>query len=66
MYKDGKGVAQDCIQACMWLILSADSSEGENEEEAGKLLDEVTKKMTPQQIAEAQRLAKEWTPKAAD
>lgn len=40
----------------MWLNLAA-TAEGKN---APKFRDSVAKRMTPAQIAEAQRLAREW------
>ena len=59
MYYEGKGVPQDYIQARMWFGLAGASGE------AGgiKNQDIVAGKMTPDQIAEAQRRAREWKPK---
>jgi len=57
MYEDGHGVPQDRVQALMWFTLAAQKS---NLAEAFR--DDLTKHMTPAQIAEAQRLAKEWKP----
>jgi uncharacterized protein len=57
-YADGRGVLQDYIEAHKWLNLA--SSNGEPE--AAKQRDDVANKMTPAQVAEAQRLAKEWKP----
>jgi hypothetical protein len=65
MYRDGKGITQDYVQAHMWLNLSAAGFIGKEQEQAASLREEIGKKMTPQQIAEAQRLAKEWKPKRA-
>lgn len=59
MYEQGRGVPQDFIQAHMWYNLSA----AHGEKRAIERRDALTKQMTPAQIAEAQRLAKEWTPK---
>ena len=67
MYADGQGVPQDYVQAHMWLNLAASqfpSSEKENREIAVKNRDLIASKMTPAQIAEAQKLAREWTPKS--
>ncbi len=52
LYYFGKGVAQDYVQAHMWANLAA----AQNQE----LRNALAKKMTPEQIAEAQRLAREW------
>ncbi len=59
MYEQGRGVPQDFIQAHMWYNLSA----AHGEKRALERRDALTKQMTPAQIAEAQRLAREWTPK---
>jgi peptidoglycan hydrolase-like protein with peptidoglycan-binding domain len=58
MYKDGQGVLQDYVQAHKWLNLAAAAGQPQ----AGALRDQVVPLMTPQQIAEAQRLAAEWRP----
>ncbi len=59
MYEYGEGVPQDDVQAYMWLSLAA----AQGNELARKARDIVAKKMTPAELAEAQRLAREWTPK---
>ena len=60
MYSEGKGVPQDYELAHMWFNLAAGGSE--DREVDGKRRDEVAAKMTPEQIAEAQRMAREWKP----
>jgi hypothetical protein len=68
MYRDGKGVPKDYIQAYLWLNLASSSSEPQGPHMTlGKMASEVrdfdvASKMTPAQIAEAQRLAREWKP----
>ncbi len=64
MYEGGRGVPQDYAQAHMWYDL-ADSRflPGENRDKAVKVRDIVAAKMTPAQISEAQKLAREWKPK---
>ncbi len=57
MYRHGQGVPQDIVQAHMWLSLSASHVA----RFARDLL--VAGRMTPEQIAEAQKLAREWKPK---
>jgi hypothetical protein len=52
-------VLQDFIQAHMWYNLSA----AQGEQRAAEARDALAKQMTPAQIAEAQRLAREWKPK---
>ncbi len=59
MYAQGQGVLQDYIQAHMWYNLSA----AHGEQRAAEARDALASKMTPAQIAEAQRLAREWKPK---
>ena len=55
MYHDGKGVQKDSIQAYMWWVLSAE----QGFRLAKESLETVEKKMTPAQLAVAQRLARE-------
>ena len=64
MYGNGQGVLQDYVQAHKWISLSASSATTADVREQGtKNRDIVAARMTPQQIAEAQRLAQEWKPK---
>ena len=58
MYKDGKGVPQDHVRALMWYLVAASLGE----ESAPERRDDIAEKMTPEQIAEAERLAREWKP----
>ncbi len=59
MYANGRGVPQDDEQAHMWFNLAA----AQGIEEAGKSRDTLAALMTPTQIAEAQRLTREWKSK---
>ena len=59
MYVLGQGVPQDYVQAHIWFNLAA--ANGANA--AGTYRDRIAPKMTPEQIALAQRLAREWKPK---
>ena len=63
MYYNGEGVPQDYVQAHKWSNLAASKATGDNREKATSLRDAVAAQMTREQIAEAQRLAREWTPK---
>ena len=64
MYYNGHGVPQDYVLAHMWFNLAfSPASKGEEREMAGENRDIVASKMTPAQIAEAERLAREWKPK---
>ena len=58
MYLDGYSVPKDYVSAYMWLNLAA----AQFGEIAAKSRDEVEQLMTPTQIAEAQKLAREWKP----
>ena len=59
MYANGPRLAQDYVQAHKWFNLSAASGNAD----ALKNRDLVASKMTPAQIAEAQRLASAWRKK---
>ncbi len=64
MYYFGHGVPQDYVQAHMWYSLAAErSSPSEDRDQLISYRDEVEAKMSPDQVAEAQRLAREWKPK---
>jgi len=62
MYALGWGVPQDDDEAHMWLNLAAAQSSGANRERLVKARDGATESMTPEQLTEAQRRAREWTP----
>ena len=59
MYSRGEGVPQDYVQAHMLFNLAASAGLPSGL----KNRDTVAKKMTPAQVAEAQKLAREWKPK---
>jgi uncharacterized protein len=54
----GHGVPKDYVKAYMWLNLAA----GHGAPQAASSRDYLAKLMTPAQLAEAQRLAREWKP----
>jgi TPR repeat protein len=58
MYANGEGVPQDYVRAHMWFNLSA----AKGDQVAARNRDNISKLMTPAQIAEAQKLAREWRP----
>ena len=60
MYENGQGVPQDYVLAHMWVNLAA--SQGGETENAVKYRDILARSMTPNQLAEAQKLAREWKP----
>jgi TPR repeat protein len=65
MYYEGQGVSKDYVLAHMWLNLAASqlpASARKNLNDAVNYREIVNSLMTPAQIAEAQRLAREWKP----
>ena len=61
IYAKGRGVPQDYVRAHMWFSLSA----AQGEQKAAKnLIEMAERQMTPAQITEAQKLAREWKPAA--
>ncbi len=60
MYRQGRGVAQDNVSAHMWFNLSASRSASLARDTAVSARDDIADGMTPEEIAEAQRLAREW------
>ena len=58
MYAEGRGVPQDYVRAYMWFNLA----KAQGEQKATEPLDMAARRMTPAQIAEAQKLARDWRP----
>jgi len=56
MYENGQGVPQDYVMAHMWFNLAA--AKGNIPSEAYR--ENLAQKMTPDQVAQAQRMAREW------
>jgi hypothetical protein len=56
MYHKGDGVPQDYIEAYKWFLLA-----GMNGATVTEIKEELAREMTSAQIAEAQKLAKEFT-----
>jgi len=59
MYSQGRGVPQDYVLAHMWYNLAAAKFNSRSR----RARDNVAKMMSTEQIAEAQKLAREWKPK---
>ena len=59
MYSQGQGVPKDDVQAYGWYTLAG----GQGNDLAEEFKNHLEKSMTPTQLAEAQRLAREGTPK---
>jgi TPR repeat protein len=66
MYHKGEGVPRDSVEAHMWLSLAASRAAGDDVKKFTNARDLVAQKMTPRQIAEAQRRAAEWKPKSGE
>jgi len=62
MYLNGYGVPEDYVLAHMWFYLAAAQDQA-HETLAAMNRGIVAARMTPAQIAEAQKLAREWKPK---
>jgi uncharacterized protein len=66
MYDTGRGVLQDYVLAHKWYNLAASHHatwEADVGANAARSRDRLTTRMTPAQLAEAQRMAREWEPK---
>lgn len=62
LYYNGEGVLQDYVLAHMWFNLGS----AYGSEESRNLRGHVEGEMTPRQVAEAQRLAREWATRSSD
>ena len=60
MYDIGRAGPQDNIEAYMWLNLAASRSSGADRERSVGVRDRVAERMTPADLSEAQRRAREW------
>ena len=66
MYFNGEGVPQSNVNAHMWFNLAAahfPAFDRRNRDAAERVRDVVAIKMTPEEIAEAQKLARDWKPR---
>jgi TPR repeat protein len=63
MYAEGKGVPKDYVLAYMWYNLAAAAP---NYSYRARNRDDLADKMSREQLAEAQRLSREWMPKRKD
>jgi TPR repeat protein len=62
MYGNGDGVAQDHVEAHKWFDLAAaHHPRGRKRRKSVRDRDFLVKRMTSAQVAEAERLAREWT-----
>ena len=63
LYANGEGVPRDTVMAHMWYTLAALRLAGDARDRAVTNRESLEARMTPEQIAEAHRLAREWYPK---
>ena len=67
MYSAARGTSQNYVQAHKWFSVAASrypASEREKRQQAIRNSERLAAKMTPGQIEEAKRLAREWQPKS--
>jgi TPR repeat protein len=62
LYDKGYGVPEDFVLAYKWLNLAAAHATGPQRDAYARFRDAVGSKMSPNEIAEGQRLATYWTP----
>ncbi len=61
MYGTGNGVPKDYVEAHKWYNLAAAAhASAESQKAWARVRDSLEKEMTPQQVADAQKLAREW------
>jgi S1-C subfamily serine protease len=65
MYFLGRGVPQDYVAAYKWFNIAAAGQEPKVAADAAQFRDALARRMSPDQIAEGQRLARAWRPVAA-
>jgi uncharacterized protein len=58
-YEEGGGVAKDWVESYRWLLLAA----SQGDEDAKKNMTELESKLTPEQIAQGQKRAREFKPR---
>ncbi len=60
MYGSGTGVPKDYVEAHKWLNVAAAHADAENQKKWADARDSLEEVMTPQQVADAQKLTREW------
>ncbi len=66
MYSFGQGVPQDYVRAHMWLNLATSlfsTDDTDRRERARENRDAIARRLTPEALARAQRMAHEWRPR---
>jgi len=60
MYSNGEGVPQDDVEAYKWFNLATAYADASEQKQYAEARDVVSKRLTPQQRAEGQKLSREW------
>ena len=63
LYHSGKGLPHDDVQAEMWFLISVERVPKDDRDTITEMRDSVARHLTPEQLTEAKRLAREWKPK---
>lgn len=64
LYYYGQGTPLDYVQAYKWISVAAGAASGEDKSKFAAMRDEIGRKMTVQDLVNAQKLASQWTPAA--
>lgn len=62
LYHSGKGLPHDDVQSEMWFIISAGHAPADDRDTIVEMRESIAHRLTAQQLAEAQKLAREWRP----
>jgi uncharacterized protein len=60
LYNKGEGVVRDFVLSYMWLSLSASQAVGDDRDFKARMRDALASKMTREQVAAAQEMARTW------
>lgn len=63
LFRFGKGVAQDYVEAYKWFSLAASLTTGSDRDSIVELRDSTAARLTAEQIAAASQWARQWKPK---
>ena len=63
LFRFGKGVAQDYVEAYKWFYLAASRTTGSDRDSIVELRDSTAAHLTAEQIAAAAQWARDWEPK---
>lgn len=63
LYNFGRGVSKDPVQAYMWYELAVAGTKSGDRQSIEEMRDNLASAMSPAQVAEAKKLARDWKPK---